>query len=366
LKVGIGVTNVQPTVVAHYMPDVLELTDYEPFGMQLANRRFVAGGRYRFGFQGQEGDDEWNGGGNSIAFKYRVHDPRIGRFLSIDPLAPEYPWNSPYAFSENRVVDAVELEGLETIHINSPTYARKLNSIIEREFCTEEELIKKCQDLSNMMAEVIRTDLNENGNPTGRIYSVDFSQTDALILKSVEPGVLYHKFVWYKNPLNGGDEIDLGFFSWSKEGGWDGTNSGDVYADHMSFTISVAFACVIGANGSVSFGWTKGDGWAFAFTGGFVSGFEWGVSPGVAIGKFEGDRNEVSWGGLEGKSKVNSLGIGPIGVSESIGLTTDESGNDVPNGWKVYTFSVGLPIKSRKPFEITSVRLKSGISKLVI
>ncbi len=31
----------------------------------------------------------------------------------MDPLAPDYPHNSPYAFSENRVIDGVELEGLE-------------------------------------------------------------------------------------------------------------------------------------------------------------------------------------------------------------------------------------------------------------
>ncbi len=70
-------------------------------------------GAYRFGFQGQEQDDEVKGAGNSVNYKYRVHDPRLGRFMSVDPLAPEYPWNSPYAFSENRVIDGVELEGLE-------------------------------------------------------------------------------------------------------------------------------------------------------------------------------------------------------------------------------------------------------------
>ena len=69
---------------------------------------------YRFGFQGQETDDEVYGGENAVSFKYRVHDARIGRFLSIDPLAPEYPWNSPYAFSENKVIQFIELEGLET------------------------------------------------------------------------------------------------------------------------------------------------------------------------------------------------------------------------------------------------------------
>lgn len=67
----------------------------------------------RYGFQGQESDNEIKGNGNSVNFKYRVHDPRLGRFLSIDPLYKDYPWNSPYAFSENKVIRYVELEGLE-------------------------------------------------------------------------------------------------------------------------------------------------------------------------------------------------------------------------------------------------------------
>ena len=42
-----------------------------------------------------------------------MHDPRVGRFFAVDPLAGRYPYNSPYAFSQNRVIDGVELEGLE-------------------------------------------------------------------------------------------------------------------------------------------------------------------------------------------------------------------------------------------------------------
>lgn len=42
-----------------------------------------------------------------------MHDARLGRFLSVDPLAPEYPWNSTYAFAENRVIDGIDLEGAE-------------------------------------------------------------------------------------------------------------------------------------------------------------------------------------------------------------------------------------------------------------
>jgi RHS repeat-associated protein len=78
--------------------------------MQMKERTFAAQD-YTYGFNGQEQDSELLGG--AVSFKYRIHDPRIGRFLSVDPLAPEYPWNSSYAFAENRVIDGIDLEGAE-------------------------------------------------------------------------------------------------------------------------------------------------------------------------------------------------------------------------------------------------------------
>lgn len=95
-----------------YTADVVQYTDYSPFGVELDNRHSQH--EYRYSFQGQEHDDEIKGDGNSVNYKYRMHDPRIGRFFAIDPLAASYPWNSPYAFSENRVIDYIELEGLES------------------------------------------------------------------------------------------------------------------------------------------------------------------------------------------------------------------------------------------------------------
>ena len=71
------------------------------------------GGVYEYSFQAQEHDDEIKGIGNSINYKYRMHDTRLGRFFAVDPLAAKYPWNSPYAFSENDLIRAVELEGQE-------------------------------------------------------------------------------------------------------------------------------------------------------------------------------------------------------------------------------------------------------------
>jgi hypothetical protein len=79
--------------VDYFEAEVLSARDFYPFGMVMPERSFSTQS-YRYGFQSQESDSEWLGEGNAVAFKYRVHDARLGRFLSVDPLAPEYPWNS--------------------------------------------------------------------------------------------------------------------------------------------------------------------------------------------------------------------------------------------------------------------------------
>lgn len=85
-----------------------------PGGMLLPNRHgSVDSDSYRYGFQGQERDDEVKGEGNSYNYTFRMHDPRLMRFFATDPLAKEYPWFTPYQFSGNRLIDAIELEGLE-------------------------------------------------------------------------------------------------------------------------------------------------------------------------------------------------------------------------------------------------------------
>lgn len=58
-----------------------------------------------------------------MSFKWRNHDPAIGRFFNVDPLAAKYVYNSPYAFSENHVVAHRELEGLEKVSIHSSSFA---------------------------------------------------------------------------------------------------------------------------------------------------------------------------------------------------------------------------------------------------
>jgi RHS repeat-associated protein len=101
-----------------YIPLIVSYTDYYPFGYPISDRSYYNGG-YRYFFNGQEADNEVLGEGALHAFEYRMHDTRLGRFWSVDPLAGKFPWNSVYAFAENRVVDGKELEGLEFISVNN-------------------------------------------------------------------------------------------------------------------------------------------------------------------------------------------------------------------------------------------------------
>ncbi|HEY9084007.1 MAG TPA: PKD domain-containing protein [Vicingaceae bacterium] len=92
----------------YFSPFVVSFSDTYPFGMSLRN---FNPNLARYSFQGQE--KEKNAVVEGFSFKYRIHDARIGRFLSTDPLTRSYPKYTPYSFSHNRVIDGIELEGLE-------------------------------------------------------------------------------------------------------------------------------------------------------------------------------------------------------------------------------------------------------------
>ncbi|MFV0184152.1 hypothetical protein OBK25_05440 [Empedobacter falsenii] len=68
---------------------------------------------YKYKYQGQERQEEL--GLNWDSFKWRNYDYAIGRFMSIDPLAEKYSYNSTYAFQENKMGLGRELEGLELV-----------------------------------------------------------------------------------------------------------------------------------------------------------------------------------------------------------------------------------------------------------
>ncbi len=77
------------------------------------------GDQYRFGFNGMEKDNEMKGLGNSLDFGARMYDSRVGRWLSLDPLAGKYPSVSPYAFVANNPIKFIDPDG-RIIKIKGP------------------------------------------------------------------------------------------------------------------------------------------------------------------------------------------------------------------------------------------------------
>jgi RHS repeat-associated protein len=79
----------------------------------MPGRKFTSGTDYRYGFNGKEKDDEVKGEGNQQDYGMRIYDPRLGRFLSVDPIANSYPWYTPYQFAGNDVMRCIDLDGGE-------------------------------------------------------------------------------------------------------------------------------------------------------------------------------------------------------------------------------------------------------------
>jgi RHS repeat-associated protein len=97
--------------VTHVKSPVIQADDYYPFGLMFNSYQRENSTPNRWRFQGQEHIDDL--GLNWDTFKWRNHQPDIGRFFNVDPLAEKYAYNGPFAFSENKVTAHVELEGLE-------------------------------------------------------------------------------------------------------------------------------------------------------------------------------------------------------------------------------------------------------------
>src|SRR5690554_2350998 len=115
--------------------------DYYTYGMQMPGRKQLreldgngdpvyvpANGidGYRYGFSSMEKDDEIKGEGNSLDFGARLYDPRVGRWLSIDPLASKFPHLTPYSYVGGMVNVAIDPDGKDIVFTVSKSEDGKL------------------------------------------------------------------------------------------------------------------------------------------------------------------------------------------------------------------------------------------------
>ncbi len=75
---------------------------------------------------------DW-GDGRHYDYGFRIYNPAIGKFLSVDPLTKDYPWYTPYQFAGNKPIWAIDLDGLEELILQyrlvngSVTFLKKIN-----------------------------------------------------------------------------------------------------------------------------------------------------------------------------------------------------------------------------------------------
>jgi RHS repeat-associated protein len=115
------------------------ISDYSPFGVLLPERA-VNAGDFRYGFQAQEHDDEVKGEGNSVNFKYRMHDPRVGRFFAVDPLARKQPSQSLYKALYNNPIIWSDPDGRDeylTIVIDDQKSGKKTTITVSKPISTK-------------------------------------------------------------------------------------------------------------------------------------------------------------------------------------------------------------------------------------
>jgi RHS repeat-associated protein len=100
------------SVSLKFLVGILSFSDYYPFGMEMPGRN-ASTGDYRYGFAGQEKDDEVSGSRNSYTAQFWQYDSRLGRRWNVDPVVKEH--ESSYATFANNPIWFSHPLGSDTI-----------------------------------------------------------------------------------------------------------------------------------------------------------------------------------------------------------------------------------------------------------
>jgi len=120
--------------VDYFTADVVSYSDYYPYGMVMPGRNGEeTGAGYRYGYQGSEKDDDVKGEGNSYTTHFRQLDPRVGRWLSIDPKSTTL--ESPYVSMANNPIMYNDMLG-DTIRGTSSQSAQRTQQTLQETFAS--------------------------------------------------------------------------------------------------------------------------------------------------------------------------------------------------------------------------------------
>jgi len=132
---------------------------------------------YRYGFQGQEKDDEVKGEGNSLNFELRMLDTRIARWFAIDPYKQ---YASPYLGMGNNPISMIDPDGGKALWVPN-----KDTGNLEAQKGDNAKTLAKNLSISEIDAQKMISDqklkLDKNGNVLeNQVLALDNVYTDAL------------------------------------------------------------------------------------------------------------------------------------------------------------------------------------------
>lgn len=114
-KIGVPKQS-DPTLVDYYNADVISAQDYYPGGMQMVGRKYNSD-KAVYGFGGKRKDNEMYGEGNAYDFDERIYDPRLVKWLSVDPLQKKFPGLTPYNYCYNNPIRFFDPDGKVGIEV---------------------------------------------------------------------------------------------------------------------------------------------------------------------------------------------------------------------------------------------------------
>ncbi len=127
-------------VIDYYEADVVSANDYAPGGMDMPGRQYSSTTDYRYGFNGKEKDNK--DGVVQYDYGFRIYDPRLVRFKSVDPLCKSYPMLTPYQFASNSPIFYIDIDGMEGGKYRIPgseTMLLPTNAIVTKTFAKSEQ-----------------------------------------------------------------------------------------------------------------------------------------------------------------------------------------------------------------------------------
>ncbi len=150
----------------------------------------LAGG-YRYGYNGKEKDNNGEFGLTNYDYGFRIFNPGLGRFLSVDPHEYSYPNISSFVFALNNPIAAVDDDGRD-VHIvigNKPMGTTRIRLVAARSL----------RGSIPVTVEVKYYNMTVTDDVTGKT-SVYFVTRDAPELSRIHESIL---------PFGFGDEFDV-------------------------------------------------------------------------------------------------------------------------------------------------------------